>query len=146
MEMREILELKKKYSALPDEEIIDMLREGKGGYVEGAYELLLSEAKERGIGDRLEDNKETQEVQENPALNSPQAEPETFVQLMIINNETDFGFLKSVLGEAGIVYYSQDLSLRGANLPVSLMVVESQVKKTIDLLKDFKPNGSIALW
>lgn len=143
MEMREILELKKKYSALPDEEIIDMLLEGKDSYVEGAYELLLTEAKGRGIEGKLQ---KTEIAKEAFVPDEAGPEPETFVQIMIVNNEADLVFLKSILEREGILHFFQDLSLRGASLPVSLMVAESQVDKVRGICKDFKPGGSIVLW
>lgn len=143
MEMRERLELKKKYAALPDDEIIDMLLEGKDSYVEGAYELLLTEAKERGIEGKLQQTEDTKEAY---ATDEAEPEPETFVQIMIVNNEADLAFLKSILERADMLHFFQDLSLIGASLPVSLMVAESQVDKIKGLLKDFKPGGSIILW
>ncbi len=146
MDMQEILELKKKYAVMPDEEIIDMLLEGKDKYVEGAYELLLGEAGERGIEEIIKEKNEAGEIRKESVLSDEKLEPETFVQLMIVNNEVDLVFLKSVLGEEGASYYSQELSLKGASLPVSLMVAEPRVQEVRDLLKGFKPEGSIILW
>lgn len=146
MDMRERMELKKKYAALPDEEIINMLLEGKDSYVEEAYELLLSEARARGIEGKLKEETAQEEIPVEPVLEDVKEEPETFAQVMIVNSESDLAFLKSLLEEERILYFFQDLSLKGANLPVSLMLAESQVKKVMDLLRDFKPADSIALW
>jgi hypothetical protein len=123
-----------------------MAQEGSTAYAEGAYELLLDEMKKRGIEESLEGAKSTTIEPEKVSLTNDETKVDTFVELIIISNEQDTVFLKSVLDATDIPYYFQSLSIRGKDLPVSLMVAQPRVEEAIELLKDFKPNGGMVLW
>lgn len=148
MEMTERMELKKKYSSLPDETISEMLLEGRDSYVAEAYELLLSEAKQRGIESRLEESEKPKEnvIMDEKYADEAKTEVPTFIQIMIVNDNDDVKSVTNLFEGADESYYFQDLSLKGEALPVSLMVAEPFLDKAKGLLADFKPNNSIILW
>ncbi len=53
MEQEEKIRLKKQYEEMPEEELIQRLSARETDYEEGIYELLLQEAKRRGIDERI---------------------------------------------------------------------------------------------
>lgn len=149
MDLQKNLELKEKYAKMSDEEIMAMLLEGKDEFVEGAYELLLREAQLRGLEDKLEEPKPSAEpVSENTnnADASGSLIDEPYVEMVIINNEGELESLKTIMEDTDIPFYFQNLHMKGKDLPVSLMAAISRTEEVIDLLKDFKPAGSIMLW
>jgi hypothetical protein len=143
---------KKQYEELADYQIIQMLADGREAYVEGAYELLQEEASRRGI------EIEGKQGIENPgeelseaSLARPSIEPEvdlnTYVQIIIVNHESDREFIQKVLEGSDIPYFFQNLNIRrDVDLPAGLMVENPRVEEALDLLKDFKPINSIILW
>lgn len=147
MDMQERSELKEKYKELSDEALLDMLLEGKHAYVEGAYELLSQEVENRGLENKLEEMRNTKiEKNSKPLEDSERAKTDTYVELIIINNEQDYVFLKTALDGTSIPYYFQTLSLRQKDLPVALMVEESRAEEAIGLFKGFQSKESIILW
>ncbi len=149
MDLKKAFELKAKYAKMSDEEVMAMLLEGKDEFVEGAYELLLREAKSRGLQDRLEEPREppvfeTENVSKADSAQDAEAEP--YVEMVIINNGSELASLKKIMEDTDIPFYFQSLHMRGKDLPVSLMVVMSRAEEVIELLKDFKPADSILLW
>ena len=147
MELEERMKLKEQYGSLPDFQLIQMLADGKDSYVEGAYELLQEEARSRGLV--TEKPPAQTERMEEPPISHP-AEPEldvnTYVQLAIINVESDRKIIDSRLAGTGIPYYFQNLHIRNQELPVGLMVEQPRYEDAIELLNDFKPANSIILW
>ncbi len=149
MDLKKAFELKAKYAKMSDEEVVAMLLEGKDEFVEGAYELLLREAKSRGLEDRLEEPQEPAALEAediNKAEPAEATEAEPYVEMVIINNEDELASLKKIMEDTDVPFYFQSLHMRGKDLPVSLMVALSKTEDVIDLLKDFKPSGSILLW
>lgn len=148
MDIQERRKLKEKYKEFSNEALLDMLLEGKQAYVEGAYELLLQEAKDRGLEDKLEQMRKVEKQTCGAPSNKvgEEAKTDTYVELVIIKSEQDYAFLKSVLEGTDIAYYFQSLSLRGKDMPVALMIEESRVSETIELFKDFQSHESIILW
>jgi len=137
MDMQLRSKLKEKYSLVPDEELIDMAREGSQSYAEGAYGLLLDEIKKRGIEEKPEGAR---------SVSVDEAKADTFAELAIIINQQDKDALESAFGVTDIPFYFQSLNIRGKDWPVALMVEQSRVEDAVELLKDFKPNGGIILW
>jgi hypothetical protein len=142
------LRLKKQYADLADAQIAEMLGEGKEAYVQGAFELLQEEARSRG----LEINRPPAQEKEviKPQL-LPEFEPEidvnTYVQLVIVTQESDRAFIESLFERTDISYFFQNLNIRRENsLPAGFMVDSPRVEDAIELLKDFKPSSSILLW
>jgi len=57
MDEKEKLRLKKAYEEMPEEELVEMLLEDKKAYGEGVYELVLEEARKRGIEKKVSEQK-----------------------------------------------------------------------------------------
>lgn len=77
----------------------------------------------------------------------PQLDVNTYVQLVIINHESDRAFIESLFNETDIPYFFQNLNIRrDIGLPLGLMVDQPRVEEAIELLKDFKSSVSITLW
>lgn len=146
MDIQQRSKLKEKYSLVPDEELIDMAREGSQSYAEGAYGLLLDEIKKRGIEERPEGVRSVSVETEKSGLTNDEAKVDTFAELAIIIDQQDKDTLESALGVTDIPFYFQSLNIRGKDWPVALMVEQSRVEDAVELLKDFKPNGGIILW
>ncbi|MBI3991496.1 MAG: hypothetical protein HY350_05030 [Candidatus Omnitrophica bacterium] len=145
--MQERAELKEKYRELSNEALLDMLIEGKQAYVEGAYELLLQEVKNRGLENKLEEILNIKiETTNKPLEDNEATKADTYVELIIINNEQDSALLESILDGTDVTYYFQTLSFRQKDLPVALMVEESRVEEAIGLFKGFQSKESIILW
>ncbi len=148
MNPAEKTKLKKQYEELADSLLNQMLSDGRDAYVEGAYELLQEEALRRGLeinkAPRAEEKVSRQEVL-LPVESQPQTD--AYVQLMIINCDSDRVFIDSLFTARGIPYFFQNLSINPDKIfPVGLLVSDSRVEESIGLLKDFKPGASIALW
>ena len=123
MNPEEKVKLKKQYEELADSQLIQMLSDGADAYVEGAYELLLAEANNRKL--QLENHSAEQDISTPEASFASEPEPEvnTYVQIVIVNHESDRAFLDSVLSQTDIPYYFQNLNIRrDLVLPVGLMV------------------------
>ncbi len=146
MDIQQRSKLKEKYSLVPDEELIDMAREGSQSYAEGAYGLLLDEIKKRGIEEGMEGIKSVPAEPEKSGLTNDEAKVDTFAELAVIINQQEKDSLGSALGAAGIPFYFQSLNIRGKDWPVALMVEQSRVEDAVELLKNFKPDGGIILW
>jgi hypothetical protein len=141
--------LKQKYAVLPDEELTAMISEGEEEYEAEAYDLLLAEARRRGIeepsAEKSEEINQVKEIKEQ----SPGKEEQlpTYVQLVIVVNDTDKRALESILEPVRLPYYLQELSIRGKEWPLGLMVEQTRSEDAIELLSPrFKPSGSLILW
>lgn len=149
MNQEEKDKFRKQYESFADSQLLQMFADGREAYVEGAYELLCEELQRRGI--EVKDSVEAQEKEVNPEAAAPSAELpleiNAYVQIIIINHESDRAFIESLLVSSGIPYFLQNLNIREhIALPVGLMVEQPKVEEAIELLKDFKSNGSIRLW
>ena len=145
----EKLKFKKQYEVLADGQLIQMIADGSGAYVEGAYELLQEEAQRRGleIKNPGQPEEKNDQPQVRPSSGEPQLDVNTYVQLAIINHESDRAFIESLFNETDIPYFFQNLNIRrDISLPVGLMVDQPRVEDAIELLKDFKSSVSITLW
>jgi len=149
MKPEEQLKFKKQYEILADSQLVQMLSDGKDAYVQGAYELLQEEAGRRGIkiNDSSPIEEEIKQPEKSPSC-AGQPEDNAFVQVMIINCESDQVFIESLLNGTDISYFFQNLGIprRYIAFPVGLMVDEQRVEEAIELLKDFKPAASFRLW
>ena len=148
MNPQEKNKFRKQYESCPDSQLIQMSADGPEAYVEGAYELLQDELQRRGIETKDSGPAQVKEINlEIPLASEPQPELNAYVQIVIINNEADREFIESLLVSSGIPYFLQNLSIREHTaLPVGLMVEQPKVEEAIELLNDFKSNGSIRLW
>ena len=149
MDSKEKQELKEKYKGIPDNVLVDMLREGKEAYRESAYEILCGEALRRGIENKVssqEKAKDGDRIEDSPSGNSKEARPDVFVEIIIINNDKDMEPVLAILDKADLAYNVEGLSLKESSLPVALAVQEAKVEEAVRLLKGFKPLGSMVLW
>ncbi len=138
--------LKKQYESFTDGQISQMITDGRQAYVEGAYELLQEEARRRELVFEEPSAEEVKIPQEEPGL-EPGTDVNAYVQMAIINNESDRAFIVSLIERTDIAYFFQNLNIRrDIDLPVGLMVDSLRVEEAIELLKDFKPSASILLW
>jgi hypothetical protein len=152
MSLEEKLKFKKQYEELADHQITQMLAEDREAYVEGAYELLQEEAQRRGL--EIEEKQAVKDFPEEPVEKiplQPLAEPEVdvnaYVQMAIVNDESDRRTIASVLDKTDIAYFFQNLHIYPqVELPVGLMVDQPRVGEVMELLKHFKPSASILLW
>lgn len=148
MNSEDKLKLKKQYADLADGQIVGMLGEGKEAYVEGAFELLQEEARNRGLemNNPPEQEKEIIKPQPLPEL-EPEIDVNTYSQLVIVTAESDRALIETLFKNTDISYFFQNLNIRRDNpLPVGFMVESLRVEDAIELLKDFKPSSSILLW
>jgi hypothetical protein len=148
MNQEEKNKFKEQYQDLTDGQLIQMLSEGVEAYVEGVYGLLQAEAERRGLElDSPVPLEAKNEEPENLAPSQEQLDVNTYVQLAIINCEADRVLIESIFNPTDIPYYFQNLSIRpDKNLPVGFMVDNIRVEDAIELLRSFKPSGSIILW
>jgi hypothetical protein len=138
--------LKKQYESFTDGQISQMIFDGPQAYVEGAYELLQEEARRRGLEIGEPPAEEVKIFEEQPG-GQPQPDVNTYMQLAIINNQSDRSFIASLFDGTDIPYFFQNLHIRqDIDLPAGLMVDSLRVEESIELLKDFKPSSSILLW
>jgi len=142
------LRLKKQYADLADGQIIEMLGEGREAYVQGAFELLQEEARNRGLEINKPPAQEKEIIKPQPLLEvEPEIDVNAYAQLVIVTGESDRAFIESLFGGTDISYFFQNLNIRRDNpLPVGFMVDSLRVEDAIELLKDFKPSSSILLW
>ncbi len=152
MDQDQKLEFKRKYEKFADNQLIQMLAEGAGSFVEGAYELLRAEAERRGLptASAVASAAPAEERKEQPkeeATIGPQPDVNTYVQLVIVNLDSDLGSIESIFSKTDIPYYFQNLNIRpDKSLPVGFMVDNGRVEDAIELLRRFQPAGSIILW
>jgi len=138
MDLKEKLRLKKVYSEMPEQQLLDMLSADEHEYQEGAYELLLEEAKRRGIEEELDKIRKNQEEKKRIQLEKP----DRFIQIFETYNQADIAFLKSILKANGIKFIVENENYNSirplTGVPMKLKVSDSQLEKAKELLKDFK--------
>jgi hypothetical protein len=148
MDQNERLRLKKQYEQYADAQILAMLGDGHDAFVEGAYSLLQEEAKSRSIS--LEQVREQETQQPEPREQGDTAvdeiDPETFVEILIINNDADRQSAASIMEGSNIPYHYLNISVSNKELPVSLMVGQRRIEEAIALLRPLNFSASIALW
>ena len=145
--MPERLRLKDKYSALTEEELIDLLLVDKSEYDAEAYELLCSEVTKRGLREKIERLKEANK--DNVEVKIPPEEPEIeeYVSIMIITDPDDVDIIEEILSKKDILCTFDTLSLVGNNFPASVTVKKEKVEDALSLLNNFKPKkGGLILW
>lgn len=134
-------QLKKRYAALSDEALKEMLSAGAGDYEQAAYRLLKEEASRRGFvhteGETSPAAKRQEDFPEPPA---------SFVQIMVINSAQDLAATTRMLEERSIGILVEQISVSGKELPVSLLVEEGKLGEALETLKTYEPRSSICLW
>lgn len=138
MKEEEKLRLKKLYAELPEQQLLDMLSEDETGYQEGAYELLLEEAKKRGMEEKIAGIIKIK----NGTREAKRAQPEEFKQIFETYNKADIAFLKSLLEANGINFIVENENYNIirplSGVPIILKVEARQLDDAKELLKDFQ--------
>ena len=148
MEQNERMRLKKQYEQYADAQILEMLEDGAGAFVAGAYALLEEEAQIRGISPRSgaagPDHGVLPPPEPLPADEG--AQPEAFVEIVVIGNDADQRAIASRLDSTDIPYHFMRISVAGKELPVALMVDQRRVDEAVGVLQRESWSGSIILW
>lgn len=102
MDEQERLRLQKEYVLFSDEEVLEMLAFNKDEYEEGVYELVLEEAKRRGIDKKKDEIKREPRQKCSQASLNDTAISGAMVQEAIINLLEDKGIAtkKEIMEEA----------------------------------------------
>ena len=142
----ERMRLEKLYEDMSEEQLSEMLSEGKDAYNDGVYEILKAVARSRGIEERIADAKPQNEVDTKACSACDADNVDTYVQILILIDKSDIGFVSSVLDKGNVRYVFQNINVKEGELPVALMVEKPRVDDAIQLLKEFKPHGGLILW
>jgi histidyl-tRNA synthetase len=138
MKEEEKLRLKKLYAELPEQQLLDMLSEDEKAYQEGAYELLLEEAKKRDMEEKIA---EVIKIK-NGTRKAKCAQPEEFKQIFETYNKADIAFLKSLLEANGINFIVENENYNTirpfSGVPMILKVEARQLVDAEELLNDFQ--------
>jgi len=147
MDQNERMRLKKQYEQYADAQILAMLGDGPGAFVEGAYALLQEEAKSRAISlEQVREQESQQQQAREQGYTADEINPETFVEILIINSDADKQSAASIMEKSNIPYHYLNISVSNKELPVSLMVGQRRIEEAIALLRELNFAASIALW
>ena len=139
MDKEKEIELRKFYKEISEKQLLDMLAEDENNFADGAYTLLIEEAKRRGLEDKLNEIRATKE--EN-IINKNQPVYE-FIKIFTSPKMGEVAIIKSILDGEKIPY-----NIKGENFgtlygpadgltSVDIMVREDYAEDTKELLKDF---------
>ena len=145
MDEQKRLFLKKKFAEISDYELTEFLSAGKEEYEPESYDLLLAEARKRGIEGQAEEIREEMNQEEEAPVEA-ENNVEAFVELVIVVNDKDKQAIESILNPAGIQYYFQEMNIRGKEWPIALMVEQFRFEDAVEsLTKNFNTAGSLIL-
>jgi len=145
--MSERSRLKDKYSALVEEELIELLLVDKSEYDPEAYELLCFEATKRGLIEKIGQLRKSNKEPVNIEIPPEELKIEEYVPIMIIADPDDVDAIEEILNKEDILCTIDTLSLIGNNFPAQVTIQKSKVKDAINLLSGFKPRkGGLILW
>jgi hypothetical protein len=148
MDQNERMRLQKQYEHYADGQILAMLGDGADAFVEGAYGLLEDEARRRGLS---LDPRGQESVLKDPQLQGASAhgidtQPAALVEIIVINDDADKKTVAALLEQTDIPYNFLNISVRGKELPVALMVDEERIDEAIKHMQQVPLSGSIVLW
>ena len=110
MEYQERLRLKKLYEQYSEEALLEMLSEGRQAYQEGVYELILEEAKKRGLEEKIE------EVEKNKIEKESLRPEENDLVTVHAGSLLEVQLLRSLLETEGIAVFLKD-EILGTHAP-----------------------------
>lgn len=154
-DVKELASLKKGYSVLPDQQLIEMSQQDKDEYIEGAYDLIMQELERRGLGDKagasdpsdIEGPGHDRSCGAGPCEGTCGPKPEDeLLPFLIILGADDMPAIAPLLDGAGIEYCSDPLHLKGKEYPRILMVPRGKVDQAIKLLSPVRFKNGVALW
>jgi hypothetical protein len=137
--------LRKYYKEVPEQQLLDMLLEDEKSYEDGAYALLVEEAKRRSLEDKLNEIKiRKEEIAAEKEKIEKERHPEyRFLRVYTTPSIGEIAVIKSLLDGQKIPYY-----IKGENFgtlygpadgltSVDVMVREDFAEDARELLKDF---------
>jgi len=146
MNPEEKIRLQKQYALVSDAQILNMIKDGPSAYVEGAFALVLEEARRRRLEASQEIDEQPAEPEEAQSSACP-AEAVTFLELAVINSLRDKEFVRSALDATDIAYNFLNLHIRKElELPAALLVDQARLEDAVKALEGFVPEASIPLW
>jgi hypothetical protein len=139
------LKLRNFYKEMPEQQLLDFLSEDEKEFEEGAYTLLVEEAKRRGLGGKLNEikiNKEKRIVEEKRIAEERKSNYK-FIRVFTTPKIGEIVIIKSLLDSDKIPYY-----IKGENFgtlygpadglsSADVMVREDYAEHANKLLKDF---------
>lgn len=139
MDIGKEIELRNFYKGIPEQQLWEMLAEDEKDFEEGAYRLLVEEAKRRGLEEKLNEikiNKEKMIINEEKITYN-------FLRIFTTPNKAEASIIKSILESEKIPYY-----IKGENFgtvygsadgltSVDIMVREDYAEEAKILLKEF---------
>ncbi len=149
MKPQERQRLQEQYSKFADEQILEMLQDGPGALIEGAYSILEEEAGKRGISPAAAAEPVVPEPEPSVSSLMPQevsVEETMYAEIAVINSQHDLDAAKVLLEPTHFNYYFQNMSIARKDFPVALLVDQNQVEQVVTALDSFKPSASILFW
>ncbi len=139
MDKEKEIKLRNFYKEISEQQLLDMLSEDEKGFEDGAYALLVEEAKQRGLEDKLSEIKINKEI---IIVNKNQPQYK-FVKIFTTPKMGEIAIIRSLLDNEEIPY-----NIKGQNFgilyapadgltSVDVMVREDYAEDSKVLLKDF---------
>ena len=156
MDLEKSAALRKEYTELSDEQLIELALQGKGDFVEGAYNLIMDEVSRRDLEEKVDAARNA--AGEEPGQCGPsctacanegavnEATAEELMPVVIILKEDDLADITSALDNAAITYCNDPLQIKGKEYPRLIMVPKNEIDRTIELFGSFIPKSSVLLW
>ena len=156
MDLEKSATLRKEYAELSDEQLIELALQGKGDFVEGAYNLIMDEVSRRDLEEKV-DAARSAAVEEHgqcgPSCTAcanevaaNEAATDELVPVMIILKEDDLADITATLDNAAITYCNDPLHVKGKEYPRLIMVPKDKIDQAIELFSSFIPKSSVLLW
>ena len=140
MRGEELMELEKKYRALPDEVLLDFVRNEWEEFLPQARELIQSELRNRGYKDNDIQPLSTTESEENPELDKG-----PLIKAAGCNERWIANQAQNILENQGIECFIDDSQSLAGPFPgishdsINIMVQEKDLTKATELLDTFPP-------
>ena len=145
MDREKEIKLRNFYKEISEQQLLGFLSEDEKEFEEGAYILLVEEAKRRGLEDKLNEikiNKE-QKIAEEKRIAEERKSNYKFLKVFTTPRMGEIAIIRSILDSEKIPYY-----IKGENFAylygpadglssVDVMVRENYAEDAKELLKDF---------
>jgi hypothetical protein len=147
MKLEERQRLQEVYAQMSEQELFDMLSAGEADYEEGGFELLLEEARRRGLEEKaramIDGLKQEKQVSQKKQVSHEKCKE--FVLIFETYNAGDIPFLRSLLDAHDIEYIveGEDFNMIRPLIaqPIVVKVNKEQLEEAEELLKDFEGGG-----
>lgn len=149
-----LAQLRKAYSELPDTQLLELAQQGKGEFVEGAYELVMSEIARRGL--EAEIGREAQRPIDEGACGQPcktvcgdvwvPPSQDELIPVMVLLAADDEPAIGAALEKAGIDYAIDSIHLREKDYPRLVMAPRGSIDQVIRSCAFAGSKATIKLW